>query len=118
MNPSKPNARIDRGITSMLQHQAYMLLNELIQNSIRTIELAVQCDDPRLEQIAKDCHHLYADTQQLIKFFIIAGMNPIPDESWEGYQEMRKVFDLTHEEMFSQLNDETKIKIRFKGIQL
>jgi hypothetical protein len=115
-NHSKLNAPIDAGIRTMLQHLAYVLLNELTNTGIKMIELAVQCDDPHLERIMKDYYHIYDDCRQLIKYFMLAGMNPIPDETWGSYQEMQKVFHVTREEMLSRLNKETKEKLKSKEI--
>jgi hypothetical protein len=115
---SELNAPIDAGLRTMLQHQAYVLLNELTHTGIKMIELAVQCDDPRLKYIVKDAYYIYMDCRQLIKYFMLAGINPIPDETWVGNERMQKVFNVSREEMLSRLNDETKVKLKSKGIQL
>lgn len=112
------NAPIDAGIRTMLQHQAYVLLKELTNTGIKMIELAVQCNDPHLKSIVKNSYYIYNDCRELIKYFMLAGLEPYPDKGWADPEEMLKVFNVSREEMFSRLNDESKEKLKSKGIQL
>ncbi len=117
-NPPELNAPIDAGLKEMLQHQTYMLLNELTNTGIKMIELAVQCDDPRLPYIMKDAYYIYNDCRELIKYFTLAGVDPYPDKGSKDPNGMQIVFEVTREEMLSRLNTETKEKLKSKGIQI
>ena len=117
-NYSVLKSPIDLGIKTMLQHQTYILLNGLILSAIKTIELAVQCDDPRLKYIAQDSYENYTVARQLINYFTLAGIDPIPDQTWADPEGMKENFNVSYEEMLLRLNDQTIDTIVSRGMNI
>lgn len=115
-NQSPLNRPIDNGIKAMLQHQAYVVSRNQMLSSIKIIELAARCEYPYLSRIFKDAFHSYNDVQNLIKYFMTCGIDPYPDATWTGYEEMREVFNNTKQDMISRLNDEATLKLKDQGI--
>ncbi len=115
-NQNPLNRPIDNGIKAMLQHQAYVVSRNQMLSSIKIIELAARCDYPYLSRILKDAFYSYDDVQNLIKFFTTCGIDPYLDATWEGYEEMREVFDNTYEDLISRLNEEATLKLKDQGI--
>ncbi len=105
----------DFRIKKFLQHQTNMLLKGLIISTIKTIELAVLCDDRCLKQTAMDSYKNYTNAQQLIKYFIVAGINPVPDENTIEAEEMKKNFNVSYEDILHRLSDDTIDKIISNG---
>jgi hypothetical protein len=109
---------LESGLNTHIQFYATQLAQGMTHTVVKLINLSAQYDDPRLNYTVSDAVEICDNLMELNKYLTMLGVNLMPDETWEGYEEMRKYFDMSKANIYSRLSDTTKNELKYKGITL
>jgi hypothetical protein len=117
--PAELYQHTSKEVKDIIQFTSALHLERLIISAIQTIELAVECDVPNIQQIAKNAYENYWNALSLVKFIFYAGIDPYPGKQWNVNQKtMQGHFHVRYDHMIRMLNPQTIAKLNSKGIQL